>query len=139
MKNFILTISLLIGNIIGLYAQDANSILGTYLTEGGKAKVKIEKEGNKYVGTLIWTARSGVLDSKNPNKAEQAKPIVGKQILKNFSYSKKNVWEEGTIYDPESGKTYSCKITRQDDGSLKVRGFIGVSLLGRTSVWTRSN
>lgn len=120
-------------------AQDANALLGLYLTEGGKAKVRIDKEGDKYVGTLVWTARANVKDSKNPDEAERSKPIVGKRILRGFVYSGKNVWEKGTIYDPESGKTYSCKITRQDDGSLKVRGFIGVSLLGRTSVWTKAS
>ncbi|MCI7309890.1 MAG: DUF2147 domain-containing protein [Prevotella sp.] len=136
---FILTVALLTGtSFIKASAQDANSILGTYLTENGRGKVKIAKEGNQYTGTLIWTARNGATDSKNPNKAEQSKPLVGKKILTGLVYDNKKTWEKGSIYDPESGNTYSCKITRQSDGSLKVRGFLGVSLLGRTSIWTKS-
>ena len=47
-------------------------------------------------------------------------------------------WEDGDIYDPKSGKTYSCVIKMQKDGSLHVRGFIGISLLGRTTLWTKA-
>ena len=48
-----------------------------------------------------------------------------------------NVWKGGTIYDPEEGKTYRCKMTLTDVDILRVRGFIGISLLGRTTVWKR--
>ncbi len=118
-------------------AQEANRIIGTYATEGERAKVAISKQGDKFIGTLIWTMTEGKKDSKNPDASLRNKPLVGKVILKDFVYSGKDVWEKGTIYDPESGKTYSCKITRQANGDLKVRGFIGVSLLGRNSMWTR--
>lgn len=138
--NLILLLTLLVvgGSMNSAVAQDANSIVGTYLTEGGRGKVKIVKEGNKYVGTLIWTAKTGATDEKNPNKAEHTKPLVGKKILNGLVFDNKKTWEKGTIYDPQSGNTYSCKITQQSDGSLKVRGFLGVSLLGRTSIWTKS-
>lgn len=123
---------------IGLLAQaPADRIIGTYMTEGGKAKVSIARTGNKYVGTIVWTQTPGKLDSKNPNAAERTKKIEGKHILQNFVYTEDNTWEKGTIYDPESGKSYSCKITRESDGTLKVRGFIGISLLGRTTEWKR--
>jgi uncharacterized protein (DUF2147 family) len=45
-------------------------------------------------------------------------------------------WEDGKIYDPKNGKTYSCKMTLEGN-ELKVRGYVGFSLLGRTTVWTR--
>ena len=48
-------------------------------------------------------------------------------------------WEDGTILDPKSGKTYSCYITFEDENTLKVRGYIGFSLLGRTQKWIRKN
>jgi hypothetical protein len=45
-------------------------------------------------------------------------------------------WSQGKIYDPKNGKTYSCKMTLEGN-ELKVRGYVGFSLLGRTTVWTR--
>lgn len=133
---FLMMLFLLSG--LSAHAQSkADDILGTYLTEGGKAKVTISKQGGKYVGTLIWTRRGDVLDSHNPDKAEAQKKLTGKVILHDLSYTEGNDYKGGRIYDPESGKTYSCKASRQANGNLKMRGFIGVSLLGRTTEWTR--
>jgi uncharacterized protein (DUF2147 family) len=60
--------------------------------------------------------------------------------MTNFVYDEDNVWNDGKIYDPKTGKTYSCKMTLSGNKkSLDVRGFIGFSLIGRTSVWTRAD
>jgi uncharacterized protein (DUF2147 family) len=58
-------------------------------------------------------------------------------LLRDFRYDGDNVWTDGTIYDPESGNDYSCKITMEKPTHLQVRGYIGISLFGRTEVWTR--
>ena len=47
------------------------------------------------------------------------------------------MWHKGTIYDPKNGKTYDCKVTREENGNLNVRGYIGISLIGRTSYWRK--
>lgn len=139
MRKIFAVFALLFVTLTTALAQEADKIVGTYLTEKKNAKVRISKQGEKYIGSIIWSITEGAKDKNNPKESERTKPLVGKLILKDFEYDGKNVWDEGTIYDPESGKTYSCKITRQKDGSLKVRGFIGISLVGRTSVWTPTN
>lgn len=116
---------------------DADKILGTYITEGNKGKVVIKKSGNKYNGTLIWTHIADATDKNNPDKAKRTNKLAGTEIVKDFTYSGNHVWEKGTVYDPESGKTYSGKITLNKDGSLDMRGFVGISAFGRTTVWTR--
>jgi uncharacterized protein (DUF2147 family) len=58
-------------------------------------------------------------------------------IMNDFIFDGKATWKEGTIYDPKNGKTYDCKITREANGNLNVRGFIGISLLGRTETFVR--
>ena len=74
---------------------------------------------------------------KNPDPKLRSRPIVGLQFMNNFVYAGRNVWDGGKIYDPESGKTYKCKMTLQSTNRLEVHGYVGVSLLGRTVVWTR--
>jgi hypothetical protein len=136
MKKILVAILMFLGLFSALSAQEADRLIGTYYTEGKGGKVVVKKTGEKFYGTLVWTRTVGLKDTKNPVASERNKLVAGKVILKDFVYTGKNVWEKGTIYDPESGKTYSCKLTLMPDGKLKVRGFIGVSLLGRNSVWT---
>jgi len=63
--------------------------------------------------------------------------LLGLQILKNFVYDAQDKeWEDGTIYDPKNGKTYSCIMTLSGN-NLNVRGYVGISMLGRTGVWTK--
>ncbi len=78
------------------------------------------------------------LDNKNPDTKKRQQPIVGMTILTNFIFDGKDEWEDGKIYDPESGNTYSCNMELNGRNKLKVRGYIGLSLFGRTEVWTRT-
>jgi len=138
LRRLFLSLGFVLLSALGLEAQQpADAILGTYMTEGGKAKIVVSKQGTRYIGTLVWTRRGDVLDSKNPDKTEAEKKLVGKVILHDLQYDEGADYKGGKIYDPESGKTYSCKATRQADDNLKVRGFIGASLFGRTTLWTR--
>ncbi len=61
---------------------------------------------------------------------------MGLLILKGFRFDGKQ-WVDGTIYDPDNGKTYKCNITMQDKNTLFVRGYIGISAIGRTTTWKR--
>jgi hypothetical protein len=78
------------------------------------------------------------MDVLNPDSELQGRPIEGLQVISGFRAESAYEWGNATIYNPEDGKTYKCKATLSDDGdSLKIRGFIGISLLGRTQTWTR--
>lgn len=123
-----------------IHANDA--LVGIWLTGNKKGKVEIWKSENQYNGKLIWVnepkdeSGNWKLDDQNPEESLRARKILGLPLLNGFVYDEDNVWEDGTIYDPESGKTYSCKITLLEDGRLEVRGFIGFSLIGRSDYWT---
>ena len=126
---------------LAVHAQKADDIVGTWLTGTGKARVLIFKVDNSYFGMIVWLRDplneegKPKMDKNNPDPKKKTAPLIGLQMLKAFTFDGSQ-WENGTIYDPENGKTYSCTINMKD-GKLDVRGYIGISLIGRTQVWTR--
>jgi len=147
MKKWISILSIALTTLISinLNAQDkSDQIIGVWEPSHGKAKVKIEKIGSKYYGKIVWLkepndaeTNAPKIDKNNPEEKMRATPLRGYRILKDFEYTSENEWTEGTIYDPENGNTYSCIIKMTDENTLDIRGYIGVSALGRTDVWKR--
>lgn len=134
----LLALIVLVGSTTFIKAQQtADNVIGKYMTAENKAMVEISKHDNKYYGKFLWTKTEGKLDEKNPVVAERTKTLKGMEFLKDFTFDGKSTWNNGTIYDPENGKTYSCKMTADEKGNLNVRGYIGVSLIGRTSMWVK--
>ncbi len=132
---------------IPVFAQEsaeADRLIGVWEPSHGKARVKIEKIGEKYYGKIVWlrepidpVTNQPKVDKNNPDESMRLVPLKGYRILKDFNYSGKDEWTDGTIYDPENGNTYSCVIKMRDENTLDIRGYIGVKALGRTDVWTR--
>lgn len=124
--------------------DNPDAILGTWLVGKKNAKVKIEKSDGKYFGKIIWLKEpnnedgSPKKDKNNPDKGQRNNPIMGLQLLRNFEYDGGKTWEDGRIYDPESGNDYSCIITMKNSNTLDVRGYIGFSFIGRSDTWTRA-
>jgi uncharacterized protein (DUF2147 family) len=119
-------------------------VIGNWLVQDKKAKVQIFKRSNKYFGKIVWLREPNdeqgkpKHDKENPEEKLRSRPLLGLEMLTDFVYDEDLVWEDGEIYDPKNGKTYSCKMTLSEDGkTLDVRGYIGISLIGRTSVWSR--
>ncbi len=120
---------------------EGDTILGKWLTENGKSVVEVYHCGDAYCGKIVWLKEpfkdgKEKVDDKNPDKSLRSRKIVGLEILKGLQYKGPNKWGGGKIYDPEKGKTYKCKAWMEGE-DLKFRGFIGFSLLGRTTTWTR--
>jgi uncharacterized protein (DUF2147 family) len=136
-------ITLLIALISGFVvsAQKADAILGQWVNPNGQDHILIYKKGNKYFGKLDWIKFPNdeegkpKTDKNNPDQALQSRPDLGLELLKDFTFDG-DVWDDGTIYDPKNGKTYSCKMTL-DGNNLRIRGYVLFSLFGRTEVWTR--
>jgi uncharacterized protein (DUF2147 family) len=131
------------------FGADSSDILGIWTTEKDEAKVEIFPCGEKICGKIIWLkdplytdSRNGefgtpLLDHNNPDPALRKRPILGLQILTGFTPASGNNWVNGTCYDPKSGNTYRGKIHLASPDRLELRGYIGIPLFGRTSVWTR--
>ncbi len=130
-----------------LFAQEtaeAEAIVGLWEPSNGKARVKIEKIGDKYFGRIVYLKEPNdpatgtpKTDKNNPDESLRSVPLKGYRMLKDFEYDKNKEWINGTIYDPENGSTYSCVIKMKDPNTLEIRGYIGVKTFGRTDVWSK--
>ncbi|MFW5659018.1 MAG: DUF2147 domain-containing protein [Bacteroidota bacterium] len=133
-----------------LFAQTANAqcspddIIGEWVTDSAKSKVKIWKSGNKYYGKIVWLKEpideetgKPKLNKHHPDKSKQSEPVKGLQILRDLEFDEDCKWEDGYVYDPENGKEYSGYAELLNENKLKLRGYIGISLIGRTTYWRR--
>jgi uncharacterized protein (DUF2147 family) len=77
------------------------------------------------------------IDRENPDPKLRDRPVAGLEIMHGLKPAGPGKWDGGKIYDPETGNTYSCKMTLVSSNELHLRGFLGISLIGRTTTWTR--
>ena len=128
-----------------LFSQNkADDVLGVWLNEDKDAHVEMFKRNGKIYGKIVWIkepidAETGKpkVDKNNPDAALKTRPTLGLEILTGFSFDGSDEWSGGEIYDPKSGKTYSSYMMFDKKDVLKIRGYIGVALLGKTTYWTR--
>jgi uncharacterized protein (DUF2147 family) len=122
----------------------ADDIVGNWLTAGKEpAMIQIYKAGEIFYGKITWLKNPTEngrprVDGNNPDKLKRNNPSIGLVILTGFKFDGDDEWEGGEIYDPESGKTYSSYLSLKNRNTLKVRGYVGISLFGRTEIWTRT-
>lgn len=144
-KKLIVKLLLITTMMFGLNSKahaQTDMIEGFWYNDIKDAKIQIYRgNDNKFYGKIIWLKEpmengKMKLDKKNPKDRLKTQPIVGLLILKGFEKDK-TTYDEGTIYDPLNGKTYDCTINYKGQ-KLSIRGYIGISLFGRTTVWERA-
>lgn len=124
-------------------ARADSSPEGWWLNSSGKAGVLITQCGSSLCGRVEWLrvpldpAGKPKTDIHNPDASLRSRPDCGLPILGGFTQNSDGSWGGGWVYDPESGNTYKSNMHVGDDGRLHVRGYIGISLLGRTEIMTR--
>jgi uncharacterized protein (DUF2147 family) len=148
MKGLIL-IALFLLSTTTVFGTGLGDILGIWKTEMNESKVEMYRCGEKICGKIIWLknpvytdsddgqAGTPIVDRKNPEPALRNRPLIGLQIMQGFSRLSDTTWGNGTCYDPKSGNNYRGKIHLAAPDRLELRGFTGIPLFGRTSVWTR--
>jgi len=124
------------------FTLSAQTILGQWETYDDKTNekkglIEIYESNGEYTAKIMatYTGPSDSICEKCKGKKKN-QPIIGMQIIEGLE-KKGDSYEGGTILDPESGKVYKCYLELVEDDKLKVRGFIGFSLLGRTQYWKR--
>jgi uncharacterized protein (DUF2147 family) len=133
-------ISLLLPVLLAV-SSDAVSPVGIWKNDD--ATFEIFEDQGKLSGKIVALREPRTPEGKektdihNPDAAKRERPIIGLVFLSGFTQKSQTRWENGTIYDPKSGNTYSCSMELDGPEKINMRGFIGISLIGRTDVWTR--
>jgi len=137
MKNFLTALVFVLGS-----TAHAQSIVGQWQTFDDKTKelksvVEIYEEDGRFFARIVKSFVSEVDAVCETCKGElKGEPIIGLGIIENLR-KQGDEYSGGSIMDPENGKTYKCTLGLIDSNRLKVRGYIGIALLGRTQYWTR--
>ena len=118
--------------------------VGTWLTQGGKSRIKIADCGGALCGTIAWLQEPNdengkpKTDKNNPDAAKRSKPLIGVLIVLGMKPSGENKWA-GQVYNAEDGKTYSGSLSMTGDNSLQLQGCALGGLLCKSQTWTRAN
>ncbi len=125
----------------------ANKIHGLWVDnkdpDRQKFAVMVEDCGSKVCGSLYWLKKplsstgQPKRDKHNPNEALRDRPLCGLQILTGFQHINDTLWQDGEIYNPDDGLTFSSTMKLSPEGTLKIRGYVGISLFGKTLEWVR--
>lgn len=122
------------------WAPQGPEILGRWLTESRKGVVEIYRCADHLCGKVVWIQPGEPqTDELNPNPALRKRALCGLVLMGDFKPSGRDVWSGGWAYSPEVGKTYSARMALQEDGTLKLRGYIGIPLFGESQIWTRAD
>ena len=125
--------------------SQAQTCLGTWKVIEDKSNepaciLELYEEDGKINGKLLKILKSDT-KQKNPmcvncTDDRKDKPVIGMEVVRGLS-KKGKYWSGGRLLDPHTGKTYKCYIEMIDKDKIKVRGYIGISLIGRTQYWYR--
>ena len=131
---------------LSVSAQAIDPALGVWKTIDEKTNqpsslIRLEERNGELIGTVIelipTPGETPITHCRLCKGERKDKPIVGMVIMNGLKKEKTGHWSGGEILDPEEGDIYKVKIATEDGKTLRVRGYIGISLIGRTQVWVR--
>lgn len=135
---------LALASMTGAASAQGASALGKWMTESGSAQVQIKTCGDRLCGEIVWLKEplndqgQPKRDIRNEKEELRGRPLLGLNMLEGFMPAgDPGKWDGGFIYNPEDGKTYKSTMTLESEKTLRVRGYVGVPLFGKTQVWSR--
>ena len=126
------------------HAMAASSPVGLWMTQKQGVVVDVYECDGGLCGKTVWlkkmTFKNGAprLDAKNPDPALRDRHWCGIEVIRAVKPAGPGKWEGGEIYDPKTGSTFSFNIAQKGE-KLKVRGYVGTPILGKSETWTRAD
>jgi uncharacterized protein (DUF2147 family) len=143
----LLSLSLIAPVIAAAEAASSKDVRGLWVdnrdSEKQKFAVWVEDCGTQLCGKIYWLKKPNFdngepkYDKHNPDESLQNRPLCGLKILTGFQYTKDSTWKNGQIYNPSDGRTFNSFMTLKEDGSLRVKGYVGLTLFGKSVEWVR--
>ncbi|GLQ87997.1 DUF2147 domain-containing protein [Dyella flagellata] len=133
------------------YVPASSDIVGDWLVESRDAVIRIEQVGDEFQGHILWQLHNTygpedgpdlngkiVTDRQNPDPALRDRPLTGLRLLTGLRFeAEKKKWEHGHVYNSDDGRTYNCWVRLRGLNRLQLHGYIGISLFGGSTVWSR--
>ena len=139
-KIIFISILTLTGVLKAVSQNNADRIVGQWMSEENNMAVEIYKTGKFYEAKVVWvdnsndksTSMNAGYDTRNPDETLRKRKIIGLVVMNGLIYNEENNdWEQGKIYDPHNGKDWNAKASFTKTGLLRVRGYWGFQLLGK--------
>ena len=125
------------------FSQTNADIVGEWYNAEKDAVITLFEENETVSGKITWMKfpnddnGNPKTDPLNPDEKLKSRARMGMVMMSGFAYDEDSVWDDGELYDPKKGKTYSGMMTLKDNNTIDLRGYIGFSFIGRSSTWTR--
>ena len=142
MKKITTTILFVLAGFLA-FSQANTDIIGEWYNAEKDAVITLFEENKTVSGKISWMQFPNDQDGNpktdplNPEKNLKSRARLGMVIMTGFAFIKEKIWDDGELYDPKKGKTYSGMMTLKDNNTIDLRGYIGFSFIGRSSTWTR--
>jgi uncharacterized protein (DUF2147 family) len=117
--------------------------IGVWQESSQRFQVEVAPCGDRLCGKLVWfrwprdAAGLPLVDLKNPDPALRNRPLLGLTILQGLRRTGARTWGDGRIYNPNDGVNYRVRMSMVDDGSVRMRAYVLLPILGKTYIWTR--
>ena len=125
------------------FSQTNADIVGEWYNAEKDAVITLFEENETVSGKITWMQfpnddnGNPKIDLLNPDEKLKSRERMGMVMMSGFAHDEDNIWDDGELYDPNKGKTYSGMMTLKDKNTIDLRGYIGFSFIGRSSTWTR--
>lgn len=114
-----------------------DEILGSWMSGGWRIRMEIGKDEKGFFGVLAEGLENGEKDAANPDPDKRGRTLLGIRLFEGMEY-RSGVWSGGKIYDPESGRRYSLRLSIAEGGQLDMRAYLGLRWIGMSQTWERS-
>lgn len=122
----------------------SKNVTGIWFDDTGKGAIQLYRCGNSVCGKIFWLRRAvnkagkPLRDAYNPSHVNRNRPICGLQVIWGTRAQRDGSWDGGRIYDPKVGKSYDVAIEKVGAKSLRVTGYLGTKLFGKSFIWRRA-